>query len=98
MLKTIATTLNTNEVNNKSGNRKIRNFAILDSNTATARHSAKHLIKSNPRANNTFPLTCAAASPQGKNKFAPKTIKTRYLFADAHSIRASLFPEYSKII
>ena len=94
----MAITLKINEVNNKSGNRKNRNLAMLDSSTATNKQKASTFMKNKTIASERSVKFAADDIPQGKNKFAPKAIKMRNLLAAAHSISANLLPEYSKII
>lgn len=86
------------DVNNKSGSLKNLNLAILDSKTATNMLSTRIFTANNNKAIRISDKPFVKASPHGKNKFAPKERKIRNLFADAHSISANLFPEYSRII
>jgi len=81
----MATTLKINEIIKRSGNRKNLNLAIVDSIKPTAKQKAKIIIG-------------IKAKPKLKNKFAPKKQKIKNLLKDAHSIKANLFPEYSRII
>ena len=94
----MAITLKINELNNKSGNRKNRNLAMLDSSIATNKQKTNTFIKKITIASETPIKFVDDDIPQGKNKFAPKARKIRNLLAAAHSISANLLPEYSKII
>ncbi len=90
--------LRIDEVNKRSGSLKNLSFEVVDSITAIAKHKNNAFkIKA------TIPIVISKnpsefAMPKGKNKDDPKAINIISLFADAHSIRASLLPEYSKII
>lgn len=94
----MAITLKINELNNKSGNRKNRNLAMLDSSTATNKQKASTFIKNRTMASAISDKSTDDDIPHGKNRFAPKATKIRNLLAAAHSISANLLPEYSKII
>ncbi len=90
--------LKINDVNNKSGSLKNRNLTIVDSRTATNTLNARIFAKNNTKASGTSPRRPDGDIPQGKKRFAPNARKIKNLFADAHSISASFFPEYSKTI
>ena len=94
----MAKTLKIKAMNNKSGKRKNLNLAILDSKIATIDANAKTFNKNIPIAKRIAKKFISAANPQGKNKLTPSVKKIKNLLADAHSITANLFPEYSKII
>lgn len=86
------------EVNNKSGNLKNLNLGMLDSITATMAAKTKTLAKRMRIAEATAAAFKEFAIPHGKNRFAPIMKNIISLPDEAHSIRANLFPEYSRII
>ena len=90
--------LKINEVNKRSGNLKNLNLAIQDSKTATNMLNIRIFMANKNRAIRMSASPAVRAIPHGKNKFDPNDRKIRNLFADAHSISANLFPEYSRII
>ncbi len=94
----MATILNTHDVKRRPGSLKILNFAILDSISATDAQRINNLTRKIRSALPRDPASTLAVIPQGKNNCAPSAKKITYLFADAHSIRASRLPEYSRII
>jgi hypothetical protein len=71
---------------------------MLDSNTATNRLRMAAFNKNRNSAVKMAVHSEEAVNPQGKNILAPKARKIKNLLAAAHSISASLFPEYSRII
>ena len=87
-----------NPVNNKSGSLNNLSFAVLDSITAIAIIRISTFRITRPKAIKSEDVFKSVARPQGKNRFEPSKTKNMNLFALAHSISASLFPEYSKII
>ncbi len=90
--------LKINDVNNKSGSLKNLNLTIVDSRTATNTLNARIFARNKIKASGTSPRRPDDDIPQGKNIFAPNARKIKNLFAAAHSISASLFPEYSRTI
>ena len=96
--KKMAIILRTKETISKFGNLKNLNLAILDSRSAMAMQKTKTFNRNIPIPKRSEPAFNEVAIPHGKNKLDPSAIKIMSLFADAHSINASFFPEYSKII
>jgi len=87
-----------NPVSNRSGSRNNLSFAMLDSRIATPTISVVAFTMTSMNGKSNEERLAVVESPQGKNKLTPSIIKKINLFALAHSISASLLPEYSKII
>jgi hypothetical protein len=90
--------LRINEIKSKSGSLNNLDLEIVDSKAATNRHKIKIFKKNINNANTMLKKPIVVSIPHGKNKFAPSVRKIKNLLAEVHSIRASLLPEYSKII
>ena len=98
MTKVNAIRLITSEVRRRSGSRKYRSFGMVDSMIPISNKvkNTLNITKRNPYA--TLAKAISWGIPHGKKIFTPKTRSPKSIFAEDHSIRASLFPEYSKII
>ena len=94
----MAIMLKIKEKSSKSGSRKRRSLAMPDSMTAMARQKIKAFAKKTKIPNIMADRLKDWAIPQGKNRLEPIVMKISNLLADAHSIRASRFPEYSIIM
>ena len=98
MVTARAITESTNEVNRRSGTRKMRNLAIVDSIKAIAEKKQNAFIAKDPTEVRSIPGNNEVAIPHGKKILAPKAIKMKSLLKLAHSMSAKRFPEYSRII
>ena len=94
----MAIMLRIKEKSSKSGRRKRRSLAMLDSMTAMTMQKINAFAKKIESPNIMADKLKDWAIPQGKNRLEPRVIKISNLLADAHSISASRFPEYSIII
>src|SRR3989344_2167328 len=97
-MMSIAIALNTNDEKRRSGTRKMRNFAIVDSMNAIAPRVMSVLMKKAKTPNKSASVESSAGKPHGIKTFTNTAMNIRSLFAAAHSISARRLPEYSRII
>ena len=98
MVTASAITESTKDVNRRSGTRKMRNLAIVDSIKAIATSKHRALNTKNTMEGATSVGSSEVATHQGKKILAPKAMNITSLLQLAHSISANRFPEYSRII